>query len=259
MSLIQTGRSVVDVVRKRDVTLMAAGVAHYALASLLPILVLSVALATYFGGEALVDTIIQRLGDVLSESGQTVLRRALSGSTGRVGASVISLLLTLWSGLKVFRGLSVAFSEVYGEHTSPSLLEQVRDGLLVMALVVVAFALMVAVGVVITYVDLPFGYPRLAGALVLLVTLVVVFIPFYYVLPPVSVDVREILPGTVFAAVGMILLQVTFLVYTQGASKYAAYGFLGAILLFVTWLYFGSILMLVGGVINAVLNRRTVV
>lgn len=238
---------------------MAAGVAHYALASLLPILVLAVALATYVGGEALVDSIIQRLGDVLSDSGQTVLRRALSGSAGRVGASAASLLLTLWSGLKVFRGLSVAFSEVYGQYASPSLLEQVRDGLLVMVLVIVAFAFMVAAGVVVTYVDLPFGYPRLVGALILLVTLVVVFIPFYYVLPPVSVTVREILPGTAFAAIGMILLQVTFLVYTQGASKYATYGFLGAILLFITWLYFGSIIILVGGVVNAVLNRRTTV
>jgi membrane protein len=118
---------------------------------------------------------------------------------------------------------------------------------------------MVTVGVVVTYVPLPFEYQQLVGTLVLIVTLAIVFLPFYYVLPPVSVSVREILPGTVFAAVGWMLLQVTFLFYTQQASKYAAYGFLGAILLFITWLYFGSILVLLGGVVNAVLGRRTTV
>jgi membrane protein len=238
---------------------MAAGVAHYALASFVPLLILALALSTYFGGEAVVDALLQRVGSVLSESGQEVLRRALSSSTGRAGASAVSLLATLWSGLKVFRGLSVAFSEVYGEYASPSLLEQIRDGLIVMGLVALASTLIVAMGVAVTYVQLPFGYQRLVGTLVLLVTLVVVFLPFYYVLPPISVSVREVLPGTVFAAVGLILLQVTFLFYTQQASKFAAYGLLGAILLFITWLYFGAIVMLLGGVVNAVLGRRPAV
>lgn len=255
MSARESIRAVIRVVRKRDVTLMAAGVAHYALASFVPLIILTLALSTYFGGEALVDAVLQRVGSVLSQSGQDLLRRALSGSAGRAGASAVSLLVTFWSGLKVFRGLSVAFSTVYGERASPSLLEQVRDGVLVVSLVVLALAAMVAVGFAATAVPLP--YQRLIGTLALFVTLLVLFLPFYYVLPPVSVTVREILPGTVFAAIGWILLQVTFLFYTQRASKYAAYGFLGAILLFITWLYFGSILVLVGGVVNAVLRRRT--
>ncbi|SEO26717.1 membrane protein [Halogranum amylolyticum] len=238
---------------------MAAGVAHYALASFVPLLILTLALSTFFGGEAVVDALLQRIQSVLSQSGQEVLRRALSSSTGRAGASAASLLVTLWSGLKVFRGLSIAFSEIYSEHTSPSLLEQIRDGLVVMGLVVLAVALIVAMGVAMTYVQLPFGYQRLVGTLVLLATLALVFLPFYYVLPPVPVSVREVLPGTVFTAVGLIVLQVTFLFYTQQAGKYQAYGLLGAILLFITWLYFGAIVMLLGGVLNAVLGRRPVV
>jgi membrane protein len=259
VNVTETARSVVQVVRERDVTLMAAGVTHYALASFVPLLILVLAVSTYVGGEAVVDALLQRLGAVLSESGQDLLRRALSGNTGRAGASVVSLLVALWSGIKVFRGLSVAFSEVYGERGSPSLLEQVRDGVLVVTLVGLAFGSMVAIGLAVRYVELPFGYQRLVGTFVIFLTLLVTFLPIYYVLPPVSVSVREILPGAAFAAVGWILLQTAFVVYTQQAGKYAAYGFLGAILLFITWLYFGAIVVLLGGIVNAVRNHRTTV
>ena len=88
-----------------------------------------------------------------------------------------------------------------------------------------------------------------------ILALVVVFLPLYYVLPPVSVSVRHALPGTVFAAVGWVLLQVGFFYYTGSAGQYAAYGLLGAVLLFVTFLYLAGVVLLVGAVLNAVLDR----
>jgi membrane protein len=94
------------------------------------------------------------------------------------------------------------------------------------------------------------------GTLALVVVLALSFLPIYYVLPPVEVSVREALPGAVVAAVGWVLLQVGFRVYAANAGRYAAYGLIGAVLLFVTWLYFASIGVLLGAAVNAVRRGR---
>lgn len=84
----------------------------------------------------------------------------------------------------------------------------------------------------------------------------IVFLPLYYVMPPVDVSAREALPGTAVAAVGWLVLQFGFQIYVANAGNYQAYGLLGAVLLFQTWLYFASILVLMGAVVNVVLAGR---
>jgi membrane protein len=106
---------------------------------------------------------------------------------------------------------------------------------------------------------LPWGAPLAGplGAAALVAVLALALLPVYYVLPPVDVSLREVLPGAIVAAVGWVLLQAGFGVYATTAGRYGAYGIVGAILLFVTWLYFASIVVLVGGAVNAVYGNAT--
>jgi membrane protein len=76
-------------------------------------------------------------------------------------------------------------------------------------------------------------------------------------MPPVDVTIQHALPGAVVAAIGWVLLQIGFYYYSGSASRYAAYGLLGAILLFITLLYLGAIVLLVGAVVNVVLDQQT--
>lgn len=254
MSLTTDARRVVATVRDRNVPFMAASFAHYALASLIPLLLVALALLSYFGAAgALVDVLRQNL----SSSGAQVVERILQAESGRGVAGGIGLVLALWSGLKVFRGLSTAFAQVYDTVSEPSLVEQVKKGLLVLGIFLLAFGLLATTGVVLATVNFEVPVPRLFGNLLAVLALVLAFLPLYYVLPPVPVTVRHALPGTLFAAVGWVLLQVGFSYYTQAAGKYAAYGIVGAILLFVLFLYFGGIVLLVGAVVNVVIDRAT--
>lgn len=249
-------REVVDVARERRLTFMAAAITYYALASIVPLLLLALALATLLGGDEYVETLIQdRLGAALSGSGQDVLLGLLTGIEGQVGASVVGVVVAFWSGSKVFRGLDVAFSSLYDRTADPSLLEQVVDAAVVIGLLVLSIAAMIAVSVAVSVVDLPFAYPGLVGSTLLLVTLVVVLLPLYYVLPPVDETVRGVLPGAILAAVGFIVLQSLFVLYAANAGQYKALGILGALLLFVTWLYFGSVVLLLGAAVNAVVGE----
>lgn len=258
MAVTATVRDIVDIARDRDLTFMAAAITYYTLASVVPLLLLALALATLVGGDAFIELLIQnRLAPALSDSGQDVLITALTGLQGQVGAGLVGIAVAFWSGSKVFRGLDIAFANLYARHPDPSLLEQLRDAAVVLGLLVVAISAMIAMGIVISVVTLPVGNSALIGTVLLLVMLIIVMLPLYYVLPPVAVTVRDIVPGTLVAATGFIALQVGFLYYAQQAGQYKALGFLGALLLFVTWLYFGSVILLLGATVNYVTGHST--
>jgi membrane protein len=85
------------------------------------------------------------------------------------------------------------------------------------------------------------------------VGLVVAFTPMYYRFPDTELGWRDVLPGTVVAALGWAALQGLFQVYLlfkSGGSE----GFFGGVVVVVTWLYFSGLVLLVGAVLNAVVS-----
>lgn len=79
--------------------------------------------------------------------------------------------------------------------------------------------------------------------------------PLYYFLPSEDVSVREALPGAIFTALGWTLFQTIFRVYAANAGN-PAYGISGGALLLATLLYFGSLILLLGVALNAILAGR---
>lgn len=251
---MQTFRSVVTLARDRNLTFLAAGIAYYAFVSIIPLALLAVAVATAVGGEALTNRVLELVNDVLSPSGQGAVVSAITATEGRGTASVIGLLTLTWSGLKLFRGLDQAFDEVYADDVETGLLAQVRNALVVLAGIGLAAGLAVVVGFVLSIQPWQIPFVNVFGTIVLVFVITLALLPIYYVLPPTGVTLRDVVPGAVVASGGWVLLQLGFRVYTANAGQYAAYGLIGAVLLFVTWLYFASIVVLLGAVVNAVLQ-----
>ena len=247
-----TLRAVVALAMDRNLTYLAAGLAFYAFVSLIPLILLTVAVASFVGGDALVGRVTGMLSQQLSSAGQSGVTQELTKTTGRGPASVVGFLGLAWSALKLFRGLDQAFDELYPGDIESSLLEQVRNGLVVMVGIALAIGLVVAVGVALSFLVLELPFINVFVSLLLAVVLGLAFLPLYYVLPPVDVSIREVLPGAAVAAGGWVLLQIGFRAYAANASRFGAYGMIGAVLLFITWLYFASIVVLLGGAVNAV-------
>lgn len=252
MTVIGTGRTAVEIFREEDVTFMAASIAYYAIASFVPLLVLALALVAVVGAREL---LVEALRSVLSASGSEVLNAVLSGTSAHGVAGGVGLLLALWSGSKVFRGLSVAFDEIYTQESDLSLVDQLIKSVLALGALLLGFAFLATLSATLAFVDLPFRYPTLVGNVVAVVVLTLAFLPIFYIMPPVEVTISHALPGAVVTALGWVLLQVGFFYYAGGAGRYAAYGLLGAVLLFVTFLYLGAIVLLVGVVVNVALER----
>lgn len=255
MGTIETVRTVAGQMSEDNVSFLAASIAYYAFFSIVPLLLLTLSIGSFIGGEAFAERIVGVVGEHLSSSGQELVSGAVYNPEGRAGASIVGVLGLTWSAIKVMRAVDTSFDVIYAHTLETSLVTQIKNGLTVLVLVGVGVVVMVGAGTVIGqpgFVDVP--YVNVLGWIVLVVGLFVVFLPLYYVMPPHEMTVRKALPGTLIAAIGWVFLQVGFQIYSTRAANFEAYGILGGVLLFLTWLYFAAILVLLGAVVNAVLE-----
>jgi len=248
---VAVGWTLLSVVRDSQLTLLAAAIAYYAFASLLPLFLVVLTVASAVGGDALAKAVVTQLSGALTPSGESLVRNALTNASGRGSVTAIGLAILLWSGLKLFRGLDTAFSMVYGTEQSVTLLTKARNAVTALVAVGAAIGAVVLAAVAAGIVGLSTaGIPTVVG---LPFVLTVAFLPLYYIFPDVEMTLRDAVPGAVFAAVGWTVLSAAFQVYAVRARSAVLYGILGAVLLLVTWFYVGGIVLLLGAVLNGVL------
>ncbi|MFC6905966.1 YhjD/YihY/BrkB family envelope integrity protein [Halalkalicoccus tibetensis] len=252
---VDIGRAVVEEVQENEATFLAASIAYYAFVSLIPLLAFVFIVASVVGGQELANQIVAESGEYLAPAGQDALDDAITAEAGRGGATVVSVVVLLWSALKLFRGLDTAFSLIYGAGLDKSIVGQVINAVIVFGAIIVAAIGMIGLGALLVFLpDFPFG---LLTPLFLIAGLSLVFLPMYYVLPDVEdLSIKQALPGAAFAAFGWALLHTFFGLYASNAGQYDAYGAIGGILLLLTWLYIGGVVIILGGVVNYVLMER---
>ena len=185
----ESARSVIDVVRERNITFLAASFAYYAFVSIFPLLLLVLAVGTLVGGQQVSTMLIDAAKQFFSSEGAKIVDQTLRNTSGSAGASIVSIVILLRSALKLFRGLVIAFEEVYQRFPDAGIVEQVKKGLATLVAVVLGVALMIAVGAVIGS-SLLAGIPYISAiaSVVLLLGLAFVFLPLYYASP--GEDVR---------------------------------------------------------------------
>jgi membrane protein len=251
-----TLRCIVAALRENFALLIAGSLAYSAFMSILPLLTLTLVIASVFGGQQFVDAAMQFVAQYTPPSLQNLFRQAFRNTAGRAAVSLVSLLVVVWSALRVFRTLDTSFSMFYNTTGVDGIVGKTRDALIVVGSFGVAVVVTVGLGVASSLLSW-FPLNGLLAPVVLVVPLAVAFFPVYYVFPDTAVTVREVLPGVVVAAVGWAGLQVGFQLYVTYGSQSQVYGTLGAVLLVLTWLYLAGLLLLVGVAVNVVLSGRT--
>ncbi|WP_181685120.1 YihY/virulence factor BrkB family protein [Halorhabdus salina] len=249
--VIGTTRGIVTTVRESRLSFLAAGTAYYAFVSVFPLVLLVVAIGSLLGGDAIAEEVLGTVSSVLSPSGRELLRGTLASENGRASATVVGVGVLAWSGLRVFRGLTMAFGTIYGTADEETFLGQLRRAALALLALGIGVSTVVAGTVLLSESGIAFAGVAQTGAVI--VALSVILLPVYVVLPATSVGLREAVPGAITGAVGWTVLSIIFRVYAANAGQFEVYGVVAGALLFVTWLYFGATILLLGGVVNAVL------
>jgi YihY family inner membrane protein len=244
----------VALAKAQQLPFMAAALAYYAFLSVIPLLIVMLTIVTAVAGQTLAERVLASVGEFLTPEAATLVEETLVDAPGRSGVTAVGLLVLLWGSLRVFRGLDLAFSRVYGNTLPKSLPAQLRDALLVFGAVGLAISATVIAGILLSRAPVPLA--RISGPVGLLLVLPPVFFPLYYVFPDSNVTLREAVPGTLFAGVGWTLLGTVFGIYAAQAGSFELYGVLGGVLLLLVWFYFGGLILLLGAAVNAVVADR---
>ncbi len=251
-ALYKTVRSLIDVAQTQQLPFMAAAISYYAFLSVVPLVIVGFTVATTVAGAAMAESFLTIFEEFLTPEGADVLEQALIEGAGRGGVTFVGLAVLVWSSLRVFRALDIAFSNVYGSDRVKPLTEQLRDAFIVLLGVAAAVGVTATLSAAAVVVDI--WLANFITTLALILMLPVVFFPLYYVFPPRSVTVREAIPGAIFAGLAWTILSQLFGIYTSFAGGFQLYGVLAGVLLLLVWFYFAGLVLLLGAALNAVLG-----
>ena len=258
--------------RKDNLTDWAAALTYYSVLSLFPALLVLVALLGLFGHAGTVKAVLSIVKQIGPSSAVQTFKGTIQSvvkNKGGAGALVgVGLLGALWSASGYVGAFMRAANAVYevGQRRflrkAPLQIAITIVMVLLLALVTVAIVL---TGPLATAVGGAMGVGTLAVTIwsvakwpVLLLVIVTMISILYYLAPNVRQPrFRWITPGGVLALVVWILASVGFAFYVANFGSYnKTYGSLGAVIIFLVWLYISNNALLLGLEFNAERERE---
>ena len=253
--------------------LMAAAVSFYAFLSLVPLLLVAVAVMGFFlrspeQGYRAVSKLLQTAG--LAEQGRQTLRAILAqvvrGSDAAAGFGIISL---LWAGSQAFVNLERAVNTAWGCRPRGFLkgrLVAILFLFAVGALLLFSFGITTASSalrshhIIIGGRDLSASFDwvwRLVAFLLPIAITISTFMLIYKLLPNTRVALVDALIGGAAAGVLWEAAKHVFSWYlTRFANYNAVYGSLAGLILLLLWIYYSSVVVILGAHISAISHAR---
>ena len=240
---------------------LAALSAYYAFFSLFPLLLAFVSILGFVleGNpqlrEDVIDTALRRVPVIGAE-----LRDDVHPLTGSGIALAVGLAGALWAGLGVTVALDRAFAEIWDvpRLEQPSGLKTRARGLLALFV----FGMMLIAATVFAGSAVGGGIDedvqRLLAIAASLVANALVFLVVFTLLTPRRPALRELLPGTALAAVGLLLLQSLggWFVNRTIKDADATYGVFALVIGLLSWFFLAAHILLIAAEVNVVLARR---
>lgn len=93
--------------------------------------------------------------------------------------------------------------------------------------------------------------------IVMLVVMSYIFALVYRFTPSRRLTLTEVYPGAIFTTIGWVIASQIFSFYIENFGNYSrVYGSIGAVIIMLTWLFIISIILLIGGEINAAIVHQ---
>jgi membrane protein len=255
-----------------DLTGMAAEMAYSFLFALFPLLLVFAAIigmiGSVLGRQDILNAAIAAIAPFLPGPVAKLFEDAiLDLVTERAAAiALVGLLLALWGAASGVGALMKGLDRAYGvARARPSLRrEAVRAAatLLVTPLGLALLLVSVVAHALTTWLGALTGSSEVVAVLVAALQIPLTFVVFfagmtlvYWGLPAVPQRYRDVIPGSLVAAIGWSAITQAFGVYIADMDEYsAAYGIFGAAIAFLLWLYLVGLVILIGAEVNALLS-----
>jgi membrane protein len=276
----QTAKRTFKEIKDDRVTMAAAAMAYYWFLAIFPALIAAVGFVGLLNvGPGVIEDLTEGVKSILPGDAGAVLADALvnaerQGEKASLVAAIIGVAVALWSASSAMvalqGGLDVAY-DVPSERSRKFVTKRlIAFGLIVATALLggVASALIVfgePLGEALRDV-LPFGevFVPVWTALRLIATILaiaILFAIFYYLGPNREAPRWEwISPGGVMGAIIWLLASLAFSFYVSSFGSYGeTYGSVAGVALLILWLYLSALAVLVGGELNAELERQAAI
>jgi membrane protein len=254
-----------------NLSLVAAGVAFYAMLAIFPALAAFISLYGLIADTHSVERMAAELAAVMPVEAAKLLTDALRTLIGKANSQLnlalaISILVALWSARTGMASLVTGLNIAYEEEEKRGFVEQqlVAIGLTIGAIVFAAIAGAALAGVPAAIAFLPLS-ERTETVLAVarwpvLAVFVMVAVAILYRIAPSRRDPkwRWVSWGAVLATLSWLGGSALFSLYVSRFSSYdATYGSLGAVVVLLLWFWLSALVVLFGAVINAEAEHQT--
>ncbi|AKA69497.1 YihY/virulence factor BrkB family protein [Clostridium scatologenes] len=179
-----------------------------------------------------------------------------------------SLILTIWSASSGFNGIIKGLNKAYDVSESRGFIKVRLISIFCtigMAFIILVMMFLLILGHIIwKYATYKLGFAHkliilwtLTRYFIFISTAVFIFTSLYRYAPCKRLTWLEVLPGSLFAILHLILVSTAFAYYVNNFANYSViYGSIGAIIVLLTWLFLISIIVILGGEFNASLYHE---
>ena len=246
---------------------MAVGgqVAFYIILSFFPLLIFILTLAAYFN--LTIHEIFEDLPYLVPTESYNLVDRVLTEVLSSRNPTLLSfgMVGALWASLNGINALMRGISKAYQLHQNRSF---IRSRLIAIAfLVMMFFALLLSFTLLVLgeklgsllfeLLEVSGFFPYIWQKLRLIIQfcfLVLTFLILNQMATRGKFSARQMLPGSVFAATGWVIISVAFSFYVRHFSNYTVtYGSIGGIIILILWIYWSCAIFLLSCAFNAVL------
>lgn len=247
----------------------ASALAFQLFFSLFPFLLFLIALIAVLDAQPVFDWLHQQAELVLPSDALGLVDPVIGQlQTQKSGLFSLGIVLALWTSSAAVRSTMTAMNRAYGVEDGRPAWKRIPLSVLYTVLIAGAMLLVATLMVVgpqaMNWLAEQIGLEQtvvLVWSLIrwplAVLMLILVIAGVYYLAPDVKQEFRFITPGSVLAVVVWIAASLGFGFYAQNFANYnATYGSIGAIIVFLLYLYISSAVLLLGAELNAVIEHH---
>jgi membrane protein len=248
-----------------EVGALGAQMTYYLILAFFPFLIFLMTIMSYT--RVTTSAILSNFSTIVAKDTYTVIESFINNVLESKNSTLLSfgMLGTIWAAsagiMAIIKGLNKAYDE---EENRPFWKVKGISLLLTLAMGVVlllSFVLLIfgeGFGEhVFKWLHIPNNFDtvwNLFKFFIPLITMFIVFIFIYKITPNRRITLKEVVPGSVFSTLGWIVTSVLFAFYVNHWGSYTkTYGSIGGVIVLLVWMYLSSVIILMGGEINATL------
>jgi membrane protein len=259
-----------------DCPALAAAIAYYTVLSLPPLLVLVITVAGFLWSPAEIEQAIEAqiqgmIGPAAAEQTATMIASATQTLSGGPWGLLIGLGTIVFAATTSVAQLQAALNRAWEVQPDPDaggLKNFIMKRLLSFGMIIgIAFLLLVSMAfsallsafgrMAPDYLPLSATLLHLLGVLVSLALITLLFGAMFKVMPDADIEWRDVWAGALFTALLFVIGKSLIGIYLGTSDPGSAYGAAGSLILILVWIYYSSMIVLLGAEFTQAWVTRT--